>query len=217
MKPQFLLSTVSFLLLSVGTPLFSPLEAADQSMVLRLQNQNKVLTGRVLGLSGDLRILQDDQVALKKQINDLTRQVNSLTNRLKTVERKATSNQSGNYVTQEQYQSLLKSIREVDSNRVKDQQLILNTLRKLGSNVKGRGTASLNSPGKKPRLAQIDPSKYKAFYDYPVESGNTLTTIAAAYRKSGVPVKVADILAANPGLDPKKLQVGKTIKIPHPK
>ena len=215
MKPQILLSTVSFLLLSAGDPLFSRLEAADQSMVIRLQNQNKVLTGRVQGLSGNLRILQDDQVTLKKQINDLTRQVNSLTSRLKTLERKAASNQSGKYVTQEQYQSLLKSIREVDSNRVKDQQLILSTLRKLGSNAKPAKSAAQSSST--PRLAQFDRSKYKTVYDYSVESGNTLTTIAAAYRKSGVPVKVADILAANPGLDPKRLQVGKEIQIPHPK
>ena len=53
-------------------------------------------------------------------------------------------------------------------------------------------------------------------HPYIIASGDTLAAIAKAYRAQGVKVSVKDILAANPGLDPNKLYVGKKIFIPDP-
>jgi phage tail protein X len=51
-------------------------------------------------------------------------------------------------------------------------------------------------------------------YYYPIASGDTIAAIAKAYRAKGVKVTTSQILAANPGLDPKNLTVGKKIFIP---
>ena len=53
-------------------------------------------------------------------------------------------------------------------------------------------------------------------YEYPVQSGDTLSAIARAYKDKGVKVTVQQIEKANPGLTATTLYVGKTIFIPDP-
>jgi len=53
-------------------------------------------------------------------------------------------------------------------------------------------------------------------YEYAVKEGDTLGSIAKAYRAQGVKVTTTQILKANSGLDPNKLYVGKKIFIPDP-
>src|SRR5207237_6906972 len=47
--------------------------------------------------------------------------------------------------------------------------------------------------------------------DYVIAQGDTFSTIAAKFR-----VSVRSIIDANPGVDPKRLQIGQKIKIPPP-
>jgi LysM repeat protein len=53
-------------------------------------------------------------------------------------------------------------------------------------------------------------------YEYPIANGDTVEAIARAYRAKGVKVTSEQILAANPGLNPNKMIVGKKIFIPDP-
>jgi LysM repeat protein len=49
-----------------------------------------------------------------------------------------------------------------------------------------------------------------------VQKGDTLPAIAKAYREQGVKVTTAQIIKANPNVDPNKLFIGKKIFIPDP-
>jgi Tfp pilus assembly protein FimV len=51
-------------------------------------------------------------------------------------------------------------------------------------------------------------------YDYTIAPGDTLSAIAKAYRAQGVKVTTAQIIAANPKLNPNALIAGKKIFIP---
>jgi LysM repeat protein len=52
--------------------------------------------------------------------------------------------------------------------------------------------------------------------EYQVQSGDSLSAIAKAYRDKGVKVTVPQILAANPGLKPETMKAGQKIIIPAP-
>jgi hypothetical protein len=51
-------------------------------------------------------------------------------------------------------------------------------------------------------------------YDFRIEPGDTLFAIANAFRERGVRVTVEEVLAANPGLEPTRLQTGQRIFVP---
>ena len=53
-------------------------------------------------------------------------------------------------------------------------------------------------------------------FEHAVASGDTLSTIAQAYKEKGIKVTVDQILKANPGLVPEKMKVGQKIFIPAP-
>lgn len=51
-------------------------------------------------------------------------------------------------------------------------------------------------------------------YEYVVQPGDTLSAIVQAYTTAGAPLTVNEILSANPGLNPAKLQAGQKIFLP---
>lgn len=53
-------------------------------------------------------------------------------------------------------------------------------------------------------------------YEYVIQSGDTLSSVAQAYREKNIKVTVDQILKANPGLNANKLKVGQKIFIPTP-
>ena len=53
-----------------------------------------------------------------------------------------------------------------------------------------------------------------ADHEYIVSKGDTLAKIVAACNAMGVPITMAELLKANPGLDPARLKVGQQIRIP---
>jgi LysM repeat protein len=57
-------------------------------------------------------------------------------------------------------------------------------------------------------------SRVEKGYEYEIKPGDSLVRIARAYSQAGVAVTIANILAANPGLDPTKLRVGQRIFVP---
>jgi len=77
----------------------------------------------------------------------------------------------------------------------------------------GRETALRVPPGHGARFqsnyAQIPPSERVTFVEHRVSSGETLSHIAARY---GIPL--SDLEAANPGLNPRRLQIGQRLTVP---
>ena len=49
-----------------------------------------------------------------------------------------------------------------------------------------------------------------------IQSGDTLSVIVKAYAEKNIKVTVDQIVAANPGLNPKRLRVGQKVFIPAP-
>jgi LysM repeat protein len=108
---------------------------------------------------------------------------------------------------------LAEKIQEIDRKREADRELILGQIEKLAK------TSAAPSP-KPPKVTVPDttvPTGPEKGFEYVVQSGDTLSLIAQAYRDKNIKVTVKQILQANPGLDEKRLKVGQKIFIPAPK
>ena len=115
-------------------------------------------------------------------------------------------------------QKLADQVQEIDKKRQADKDLILKEIEKLGK--VGSGPTSGHKPTPvftttRPQSGGPAPVRKKG-YEYKVPAGDTLWTIAKAYRDQGIKVTTDQILKANPGLDPNSLKVGQKIFIPAP-
>ena len=104
-----------------------------------------------------------------------------------------------------------------------DRELILKELEKLGK----AAALAPATPTHKPKAAAettatggdnstTSPGGPENGHYYTIKEGDRLSDIVKAYRAQGVKVTTAQVLKANPGLDPNKLYVGKKIFIPDP-
>ncbi|HXE41455.1 MAG TPA: LysM peptidoglycan-binding domain-containing protein [Candidatus Baltobacteraceae bacterium] len=152
-------------------------------------------------LSGQIQDILDAQAQQAKRIEALEKKINDLGDKL---------NQPG---AASDIDDLKKQVQEIDKKRQSDNEAILKELEKLD---KALGVAP---SGRKPTpVATTDNSantggKQNGF-DYEIKSGDTLAAIAKAYTESGHKVTVNQILAANRGLNPNNMTVGKKIFIP---
>jgi phage tail protein X len=164
-------------------------------------------------INGRIQDILDAQAQQTKRLDALEKQMGDLQDKLN--QPGATSSASA-----DDLKKLAEQVREIDKKRQDDNEKILQALEKLG---KGGGGST---PGRKPSVStapstSTDNSTPNATgpqkgYDYPIANGDTIAAIAKAYRAQGVKVTTSQILAANPGLDPKNLIVGKKIFIPDP-
>ena len=158
-------------------------------------------------INGRIQDLVDAQAAQGKRIEALEKSISDLSVKL---------NQPGgnNFASADDLKKLADEVQEVDRKRQSDNDAILKELEKLD---KAMGVASperkttANTSTTETNGAAGAPQKG---YEYQIASGDNLSAIAKAYRAQGVKVTVDQILAANPGLNPKNLIVGKKIFIP---
>jgi LysM repeat protein len=161
-------------------------------------------------LSGQIQDLLDAQAAQGKRIDALEKQISDLGDKM---------NQpgGGSFASADDLKNLAAQVQEIDKKRQDDNQKILDALDKLGkggtvSTSSHRPTAvSTTTPTDNPTPPSTGPQKG---YEYEIKSGDTVAAVAKAYRAQGVKVTTDQILAANPGLNPKNLIVGKKIFIP---
>ena len=164
-------------------------------------------------LSGQIQNVQDMLNQQDKRISDLEKKVSDMQDKL---------NQPGgsDYASADDLKKLAQQVQEIDQKRQDDNEKILKALEKLG-----HGGGDLESPrNRTPDVSTPTPPENPApnaggpqnGYYYTIAPGNTLSAIAKAYRAQGVKVTVAQIIAANPGLNPNSLIVGKKIFIPAP-
>jgi LysM repeat protein len=164
-------------------------------------------------LSGQMQDMLETQAAQTKRLDALEKEIGDLRDKLN---QPAAANDSA---SADDLKKLAAQVQEIDKKRQADNEQILKTIEKLGK-VSG-GSAGHKSP---PAISTTTPTDNATLnasgpqkgYDYTIAAGDTVSAIAKAYHAQGVKVTSAQILAANPGLNPNSLIVGKKIFIPDP-
>ena len=151
--------------------------------------------------------LQETIVLLQKRIETLESQLNKTNKQL--------ADYQANAATNEKLETLGKKftteLEKLDSKRINDNKKIADGLEEL---KKMMSRPLVESPT--PSQTDREPQAYSGpSFTVKVEPGYTVSAIARECRKNGYS-HVTDelILQANPGLDPKKLQIGQIIYIP---
>ena len=161
------------------------------------------LEERVKQLNGYVQDLLEDKANQKKQIEALAKEVQGLRDQLQ-------SQPKGNYASQEDLRTLARQVQDIEDKRKSDREVILKEIEKLGKTSTSRPRPPKDPPGNSSSGDVPD----KAI-EHTIASGDTLSTIAAAYSKEkGLKLTADAIQKANPGLDPLKLKVGQKILIP---
>jgi LysM repeat protein len=163
-------------------------------------------------LYGQMQDLIEAQAAQAKRIEALEKQVSDLGNKLNQPA-------ASGGADADDLKKLAAQVQEIDKKRQADNDLILKQIEKLGK-VSGGSTGHKSSPAVSTTIP-TDTSTPSAGgpqkgYDYTIAANDTVSAIAKAYRAQGVKVTSVQILAANPGLNPNSLVVGKKIFIPDP-
>ncbi len=171
--------------------------------VVVMHAQDPATEERLNQLQGKVEDLFVAQRELRQQISALARDLAALRDRLEHA-------QTG-FVTRDELKLLADKIQELDRKREADKELILREIEKLGKTL-----AASTRPATAPAVDTTQLSADQKGYEYVIQPGDTLSAIAQAYREKNIKVTVEQILAANPGLDPKRLKVGQKIFIPAP-
>ena len=166
--------------------------------------QDAAMQQQVDQLNGKIQDLLEAQAAQTKRLDALEKEIGELRDK---VSQPAAVNDSA---STEDLKKLAAQVQEIDRKRVADNEQIIKVISKLGSTVR-RTPPTAPISNDTPPLA---PGTKQKGYDYEIHSGDTVSGIAKAYRAQGVKVTSEQILAANPGLNPSSLIVGKKIFIP---
>ncbi|MDP7291185.1 MAG: LysM domain-containing protein [Verrucomicrobiota bacterium] len=169
------------------------------------------------GASLETRALREDYRRLQSQLADLLEAHNALKSELSKLStevrllRAQAATKDPTTVTRADLEGLAKSIREIDSKRVQDKNLILKEMQAL---LRSAPT------GAKPPAAALHPEKG---FDHSVEAGQTISAIIAAYnnklKSQGVKKRITlkSVLEANPNLNPRTIRIGQSLFIPDPR
>lgn len=159
--------------------------------------QDPALVERVNRLSVYVEELMADKVRYQKQITDLTREVADLREELQRAKGGA---------SQEDVAAVIQTVQQLERKHRQDMDLVARQIEDLGKKTSSAARA---------RSSSTSAPRAERGFEYTIEPGNTLSAIAQAYRdQKGLKITADDILQANPGLDPKRLQVGQVIFIP---
>jgi LysM repeat protein len=160
-------------------------------------------------INGRLQDLQDAQALLAKRITALEKEISELHDK---------SNGSG--ANPDDLQKLADQVQELAKKQQADNDLILKEIGKLGK-VSGSSSSPVHksTPSVTTNAAAGGSTAggKESGYEHKVAAGDTLLSIAKAYRdQQGIKVTSDQILKANPGLNPNTLKVGQKIFIPAP-
>ena len=150
-------------------------------------------------LRGEITVLQESNITLKKRLEEVAKELQEV--------REQATKPAGNYADAADVKRLAEAIKEVDAKRAEDREVILGEIKKLGATLKPAAQKKPDTTAKPPTAEG---------FEYTIQSGDTLSTIAAECRKQGVKVTVEQILKANPTVKAESLKVGQKISIPAP-
>ena len=162
-------------------------------------------------LSGQIQDLLAAQEQQGKKLDALEKEISELRDKVNTP---AVSTSA----SADDLKNLAGKVQEIDKKRQDDRELILKQLELLGNAGGGKAPHHPPKPVVDTTPAGADnpatPAVPQKGYDYTIAPGDTLSAIAKAYRAQGVKVTTAQIIAANPKLNPNALVAGKKIFIP---
>ncbi len=167
-------------------------------------------------LSGQIQDLLDAQALQDKHISLLEKKINDLQDKLN---KPAITPDTA---SADDLKKLATQVQDLAKKQQSDNDLILKEIEKLGKGGSGSASSRHSSANAEtPSTSTTTGSTTTAGtpqngYEYPIANGDTIEAIARAYRARGVKVTSEQILAANPGLNPNKMIVGKKIFIPDP-
>ena len=175
-------------------------------MVCAARGQDAATQQQIDKLSGQIQDILETQAAQTKRLETLEKQISDLGDKLN----QPAANDSA---SADDLKKLAAQVQEIDKKRQADNEQILKAIEKLGK-TGGASTGHKSSPV----IATPTDTSTPKGYNYTIAAGDTLSSIAKAYRDSDKHVKVttSQILMANPGLDATKLYIGKIIFIPDP-
>lgn len=166
------------------------------------------LEERVKRQGGYIQDLQEKTEAQQKQIADLSREVAALREKLQSQPTTPTA-------SQDDLRDLTKKVQEIEEKRKSDRVWLEKEFDRLLKAANSKPTVSRPSSPKSSDSSGGDLPKEGL--EHTIASGDTISTIAAAYSKeTGKKVTSDMILRANPGLKAERLVVGKKILIPLP-
>ena len=169
--------------------------------------QDAATEERLNKLNGLVQDLVEDKANMKKQLDAMAKEVQSL--------REQSSNASG-AANAEDLKRLAEQVREIDRKRVDDNERIMKALDELKKTLVSQRSKPPTAAAANTGSSGGGGAPAEKGYEYIVQSGDTLSAIATAYKEQGVKVTADDILKANPGLKATSLTVGKKIFIPAP-
>jgi nucleoid-associated protein YgaU len=164
-----------------------------------------VLQEKVGRMSGYIQDLEEKNTAQQKQIDALVKEVTALREHQQAQPTTATA-------SQEDLRDLAKKVQEIEEKRKSDRAWLEKEFDKIAR------AAAAKPPTPKPdRSSDTTGNLPKDALEHTIASGDTLSTIAAAYSKeTGKKISIDLILRANSGLKAERLVVGKKILIPIP-
>jgi phage tail protein X len=174
--------------------------------------QDEATAQQLEKLTGQIQDLLDAQAAQGKRLDALEKQIADLGDKLNHAA-------ANNSASADDLKKLAAQVQEIDKKRQDDNTLILSQLEKLakagGVPVTPHKPSPIVPPVPTTPTTPTAGAKQNG-YEYTIATGDMVATIAKAYRAQGVKVTTDQILAANPGLNPNKMIVGKKIFIPDP-
>jgi len=170
--------------------------------------QDAATEERLNKLNGLVQDLVEDKANMKRQLDAMAKEISAL---------REQGSSAASSASAEDLKRLADQVKEIDRKREADKDLILKEIEKLGKAIGAAGRAQQTATQTKSESgSNRGGSPSEKGYEYVVQSGDTLSAIAAAYKEQGVKVSVDDILKSNPGLKATSLTVGKKIFIPAP-
>ena len=161
-------------------------------------------------LSGQLQDIIDAEAAQGKRLDALEHEIAALRDKVNTPV-------VNNYANSDDLQKLAAQLQEIDKKRLADRELILSKIEDLAKiSAEPTHTHTYVKPPKVKPDDTTPPPDDTQHYEHKVAAGENLSAIIKAFNEKGVKVTLQQVLKANPGLDPAKLYVGKTIIIPMP-
>lgn len=173
-----------------------------------LRAQDAAVEEHLNKLTAQIQDLVDAKDAQNKRIEELAKELRALQ------DQQGKPNTS--YASQEDLKQLADKLQEIDRKRQEDNDLILKRIEGLGKTLGSSARPAVAPrPATPPADAATSTPSDKG-YEYVIQSGDTLSVIVKAYAEKNIKVTVDQIVAANPGLNPKRLRVGQKVFIPAP-
>ncbi len=161
-------------------------------------------------LSGQIQDIQSALNVQNKSIEELQQKVSDLQDKLNQPA-------GNNFASNDDLKKLADQVQQIDQKRQSDNDQILKELEKLekGLNVTPERHSEPAATAADTTSSPASGATQKGYY-YAIQPNDTIAAIAKACREQHIKVTIAQILNANPGLNPDELKVGQKIFIPQP-